>query len=104
MATFLCGACLPEDQDPNRDIGPATPQAGAETAPAIAPDAGPDPGPGIAAPARDGNIAIQEEFDAAQAAGTVAAWELFIARHPDHPLIPEAERRLAALRSGDDRP
>ena len=38
------------------------------------------------APARDGNIAIQEELDAARRAGTREAYDLFIARHPDHPL------------------
>ena len=47
--------------------------------------------------ARDGNIAIQEEFDAAAQADTVAAWELFIARHPEHELTPAAKERLAAL-------
>src|SRR5687768_4637630 len=37
------------------------------------------------APARDGDIAIQEELDAARKAGTRAAYDLFIARHPGHP-------------------
>jgi hypothetical protein len=36
--------------------------------------------------ARDGNIAIQEELDAARKAATIEAYDLFIARHPDHPL------------------
>ena len=36
--------------------------------------------------ARDGDIAIQEELCAARKAGTVAAYDLFIARHPEHPL------------------
>jgi hypothetical protein len=49
--------------------------------------------------ARDGNIAVKEEFDAAVSAGTVAALELFIARHPEHPLTSEAKTRLAALRT-----
>ena len=35
---------------------------------------------------RDGNIAIQEELDAARRAATVEAYDLFIARHPRHPL------------------
>jgi hypothetical protein len=48
-------------------------------------------------PARDGNIAIQEEFDAAKRAGTVAAWDLFIARHPKHPLVERARAERAKL-------
>lgn len=50
------------------------------------------------APARDGNIAIREELDAARKAGTLAAYDLFIARHPGHALIPtaRAERRRIA--------
>jgi hypothetical protein len=54
-----------------------------------------------AAPARDGNIAIQEELDAARRAGTREAYDLFIARHPDHPLAATAKQereRLAAKR------
>lgn len=47
--------------------------------------------------ARDGDVAIREEFDTAARAGTAAALELFIQRHPDHPLVPEARARLAAL-------
>ena len=43
-------------------------------------------------PPRDGNIAIQEELDAARRAGTLAAYDLFIARHPRHPLIETARR------------
>lgn len=48
-------------------------------------------------PARDGNIAIREELDAARKAGTVEAYDLFIARHPDHPLAESARRERAAL-------
>jgi len=46
-------------------------------------------------PARDGDVAIRQEFDAAARANTVAAWDLFIARHPGHALIKaaQAERR-----------
>lgn len=50
-------------------------------------------------PARDGNIAIREELEAARKAGTPAAYDLFIARHPGHPLAEVARRereRLAA--------
>ena len=49
------------------------------------------------APARDGNIAIREELDAARRAGTVAAYDLFIARHPGHPLEPVAREERARL-------
>ncbi len=48
-------------------------------------------------PARDGNIAIQEEFCAARKAGTAAAYELFIARHPQHPLADKARAERAKL-------
>ena len=46
-------------------------------------------------PPRDGNIAIQQELDAARRAGTLEAYDLFIARHPEHPLAETArqERR-----------
>lgn len=43
-------------------------------------------------PARDGDIAIREELDSARRAGTIAAYNLFIARHPDHPLAEIARR------------
>ena len=49
------------------------------------------------APARDGNIAIQEELDAARRARTVAAYDLFIARHPGHPLEAVAREERALL-------
>lgn len=52
--------------------------------------------------ARDGNIAIMEELVAARKAGTVEAYDLFIARHPDHALAEvaraERERLVAELR------
>jgi hypothetical protein len=47
---------------------------------------------------RDGNIAIQEELDAARKAGTIAAYDLFIARHPEHPLAEIARRERERLR------
>ena len=52
-------------------------------------------------PPRDGNIAIQEELDAARRAGTLAAYDLFIARHPHHPLSEAARKerqRIAQVR------
>jgi hypothetical protein len=45
---------------------------------------------------RDGNVAVQEELDAARRSGTIAAYDLFIARHPDHPLAETARRERAA--------
>ena len=48
-------------------------------------------------PARDGNIAIREELEAARKAGTAAAYDLFIARHPDHPLAELARRERERL-------
>ena len=52
-----------------------------------------------AAPARDGNIAIQEEYCAARKTATVEAWELFIARHPRHPLADDARLQRDKLTS-----
>lgn len=49
--------------------------------------------PDAAAPARDGDIAVMEEFRAAEQAGTAAAYRLFAARHPAHRLTQEAEAR-----------
>jgi hypothetical protein len=47
--------------------------------------------------ARDGNIAIAQELDSARKADTVEAYDLFIARHPDHPLAEAARREREAL-------
>ncbi len=46
---------------------------------------------------RDAQTAVHEEFDAAARAGTLEAWNLFLARHPDNPLAPEARARRDAL-------
>ena len=48
-----------------------------------------------AAPARPAHIAVQEELDQARKAGTLEAYDLFLARHPDDALasIARAERR-----------
>jgi hypothetical protein len=48
-------------------------------------------------PPRDGNIAIQQELDAARRAGTVEAYDLFIARHPRHPLAETARQEKARI-------
>jgi hypothetical protein len=47
---------------------------------------------------RDGNIAVREELDAARRAGTLAAYDLFIARHSRHKLAAVARRERARLR------
>lgn len=49
------------------------------------------------APARDPNIAVREEYEAALAAGTAAALREFIDRHPDHALAARARRRLRKM-------
>ncbi len=49
------------------------------------------------APARDGNIAIKQELDAARKARTLAAYDLFIARHPSHPLAEVARKERQHL-------
>lgn len=43
-----------------------------------------------AGPARSGDIAILEELTAARATNTPAAYDLFLARHSNHPLSIEA--------------
>lgn len=50
-------------------------------------------------PPRDGQAAVQEEFDAATQADTVAAWDLFIRRHPDNELTPRARAARATLQA-----
>jgi len=52
-----------------------------------------------ASPARDGNIAISEEFLAAKQKNTTEAYELFIARHPNHILAKEAKTLRDAVKS-----
>lgn len=51
-----------------------------------------------AAPARDGNIAIREEYEKAVSIDTREAYQLFIDRHPHHPLAVEGRRRIERLR------
>ena len=79
VSGLVCGACAFESEEPPTMSGPRSP---------------------IANTARDGDIAIREEFDAARRAGTAAAWDLFIARHPGHPLIAAARAERAALLRG----
>lgn len=53
--------------------------------------------PSIASPARDGNIAIMEEYDAAVQKNTIEAFELFILLHPDHPYVALAQANIRRL-------
>ena len=48
-------------------------------------------------PARDGNIAILEELQAARASKRAEDYRLFIERHPEHPLAEVARAELAKL-------
>ena len=43
---------------------------------------------------RDPEIAVREEYDLAKGRGSAEAFELFIARHPNHALAAEARREL----------
>lgn len=53
---------------------------------------------------RDGDIAIREELDAARRARTLAAYDLFLARHPGHALERTARReRQRIVRAQRDR-
>lgn len=47
---------------------------------------------------RAGDVAIRQELDAARRAGTRAAYDLFLARHPGHALAAVARRERDALR------
>ena len=51
----------------------------------------------VVPPARSGDVAIQQELDAARAAGTLQAYDLFLARHPGHPLEKVAREERARL-------
>ena len=71
--------------------------AAAACAPAGAPEGNSMP---TSIPPRDGNIAIQEELDAARRAGTLEAYDLFIARHPSHKLAESARRERERIARG----
>jgi len=49
-------------------------------------------------PARNGEIAVREEYDIARRRGTAEALELFIARHPDSALAERARAELRQMR------
>lgn len=62
-----------------------------------------DAKPGTAAdkttpPARDPQLAVQEEYQMARRLNTVQSLELFIVRHPDDPLAARARADLRLLR------
>lgn len=46
----------------------------------------------------DYEAAIRSEFESVQAENTAEAYERFIRRHPDHPLLEEARKALLRLR------
>lgn len=48
-------------------------------------------------PARNGDIAVREELDEARRAGTLAAYDLFLARHPEHRLAEVARRERTEI-------
>jgi hypothetical protein len=49
-------------------------------------------------PARDPDIAVQEEYQMARQNGGAQALELFIARHPDSPLADKARADLSSMK------
>jgi hypothetical protein len=53
--------------------------------------------PSVMAPYRDPEIAIEEEFEYLRRRGSVEAMDLFIARHPGHPLTDRAKRIRALM-------
>ena len=48
-------------------------------------------------PARDPEVAVQEEYQAARQRGTAQALELFIARHPDSAYAEKARSELRRM-------
>ncbi|WP_084811065.1 hypothetical protein [Ensifer sp. BR816] len=46
----------------------------------------------------DHQAAVRAEFEQVKAENTVEAYERFIRRHPDHPLVEEAREALARLK------
>jgi len=65
---------------------------------AIASDAKPDKAAAnTMPPARDPQLAVEEEYQMARRQNTVQSLELFIARHPDSPLAARARADLRSL-------
>ncbi|WP_075288833.1 hypothetical protein [Pararhizobium arenae] len=50
---------------------------------------------GIMAPAPDGEAAVRREYEGVVRKGTREGYELFIRRHPDHPLAEDARSWLS---------
>lgn len=48
-------------------------------------------------PARDGDVAIAQELEAARKSRSITAYDLFIERHPDHRLVDIARRERDRL-------
>jgi hypothetical protein len=90
----LLAACSGTGSAASGQVSGNSPAAAADVSESAAVSSGPT----IAAPARDGNIAIREEFDAAVRQNSIDAFELFVLRHPDHPLAKEARQRIAQLK------
>ena len=61
---------------------------------------GPTPADAGMRRARDGDVAILEELCAARRAGTVAGYDLFMARHPEHRLAAVARAERSRLTGG----
>ena len=73
--------------------------SGADRNPAMATTIEPKtPQPPMPEP-RDPGIALREEYDAAIAAGTISALDLFIRRHPDDALAELTRRELERLQA-----
>jgi hypothetical protein len=53
--------------------------------------------PAAGAPLRPGYDAVEDEYQIAVRARTVEALDLFIARHPDHPLVTKAKAKRDQL-------
>jgi hypothetical protein len=55
------------------------------------------------APIRDPDLAVAEELELARQAHTVAAYDLFLARHPNHPLAATARQERDRIPFTSDR-
>lgn len=97
LAMGLAGGPNAVGPPPSRraQLGAGTAQHPAATPPAAIAQAPHSPDrPG----AQDGDAAIREELDAARREGTREAYDLFVARHPDHPLAAAARAERERLR------
>jgi hypothetical protein len=84
-----------------RDKGPGEMTASADELVTTSQNPAPEPTapqPPMPEP-RDPEIAVREQYDAAVAAGTIAALDLFIERYPGHPLAAAAEEEIRRMRA-----